>query len=321
MDLKVNVPMQALWVPLVIALVLALCGDRAAPGLTVVTALGVVVWLGVAVPYAVRRDGPLTDIENAGRRTWAAVLIGVVFPFLIALVVWRATSFGGVLFATEAAAFAGVAFALIPVAMLASSMVDRYLILPYCYGLFGPAIWSEDMSDGNPVKRRRELAKVWVAHRVICEICCYFALAVFLAIAFVAAGNAVSNERTLAVALESLGGAGVAFSVLAYLGPRVRDGWNYMLAQNAGLGMWVVGANAHGRFEGLVVDVSLHPGVKLRLPDGEPHEPKWKFVTLAESVDLSEADRPSNCTEAWCERAVRDREQADTRRAHPPKHA
>jgi hypothetical protein len=318
--------MQALWTPPAIALVLALCGERAAPSLTVVAALGVVVWLGVAVPYTVRHDGPLMDVENAGLRAWATALIGVVLPFLIALVAWRATSFRGVLFSTEAAAFAGVAFAVIPVAMLASSMVDRYLILPYCYGLFGPAIWSEDMSDRNPVKRRREYAKVWVAHRVVCEICCYFALAVFLAIVFVAAGNAVSSERTLAVALESLGGAGIAFSVIAYLGPRVRDGWNYMLAQNAGLGMWVVGSNAHGRFEGLVVDVSVHPGVKLRLPDGEPHEPKWKFVALAESDELSEADRPAGCTEAWCERAVRDREQADTRRtqpsqAGPPKHA
>jgi len=232
--------------------------------------------------------------------------LGLVLP--AAACAWLAfgAGFRGVLFHSEAAVFGGVALVVIPVAILASSFVDRYAILPFCHGQLGPPIWS---LGPLPSKRRRQrYAKLWVAHRAICEICCYSALAVLLAIVVVALGGVVAHEHILAVALESLGGTGVAVAILGYVAPRVRDSMNYMLADNAGLGTWAEGIDNTGhRVEGFVVDVAVHPGVKLF-----SERKKWHFVALRDAERLHEApdQRPSRCDETWQRLAVLMREQA-----------
>jgi hypothetical protein len=304
MEIKVNVPMQALSTPLIVLAVVAACGERAALGLLVVAGVGAIVWLACAAQYAIRRSAAAGD-HDGDARALATGLVGLLVPVAGMAAIWQTSSFTGLLFSSEAAAFGGVALAVIPVAILTSSMMDHYVILPFCYGQFGPPIWS--MGTEPSEDRRRRYAKVWVAHRTICEICCYVALAILLAIIFVAAGNVVSHERVLAVALESLGGSGVAFTVLAYLGPRVRDGWNYMLAESAGLGTWADGIDNRGeQVEGLVVDVSIHPGVKLRT-----EKDQWTFVPLAPPrLHEIQSRRPAKCDEAWARQAFGKREEA-----------
>jgi hypothetical protein len=304
--MNVYVPMQAVFVPLVVGAVALACGHQAGLALLVAVTVGVLVWLGFAIPYALRVQGRDDERRGEDRRALAAGALGLLAPAAIATVVWRSPGYTGLLFSTQAAAFAGVALAVIPIAILASSMVDWYLIIPFCYGAFGEAIWVAP-TQRIPLQRRR-YAKIWVAHRMICEICCYFALALIISILFVAVGNAVSHERTLPVALESLGGSGIAFAVLGYLGPRVRDSWNYMLADNAGLGTWAEGTdNAGEHVEGLIVDVSVHPGVKLWTKDE-----KWRFVPLKLVAQLYEyrSARPPQCDAGWCEQAVRRRKEA-----------
>jgi len=308
MEMNVYVPMQAVFVPLVVGAVALACGHESGLALLVTVGAGVLIWLGFAIPYASRVHDRDDERRKDDRRALTAGVVGLLLPAVIAAVVWRSPGFAGLLFSTQAAAFAGVALAVIPVAILVSSMVDWYLIIPFCYGAFGTAIWVPPV-ERIPLQRRR-YAKIWVAHRVICEICCYFALALIISILFVAVGNAVSHEHVLPVALESLGGSGIAFTVLAYLGPRVRDGWNYMLADNAGLGTWAEGTDIAGEpVEGLIVDVSVHPGVKIWTK-----EEKWRFVALRLASQLYEyeSNRLESCDAQWCEQAVRRRHEART---------
>jgi hypothetical protein len=311
MEMKVYVPMQAVFVPVVVAAVALACGHRAGLALLITVGVGIIVWLGFAIPYAVRVRTRDDERRKEDRRALAAGVFGLLVPAAIAATVWRSPGFHGLLFSTQAAAFAGVAFTVIPVAILASSMVDRYLILPYCYGAFGEPVWVPT-TDRIPFERRR-YAKIWIAHRMICETLCYVAVALVISIIFVAIGNAVSHEHTLPVALESLSGSGIAVGVLAYLGPRVKSGWDYMMADNAGLGTWVEANDSVGeRVEGLLVDVSLHPGIKIRTADE-----KWRFVPLPLAARVYEcAPRPADRGAQWGQKAFERRSQAKEESRH-----
>lgn len=305
MDWEVYGPMQSLLTLVVVSAAVAACGHGVGLPLLVLLAVGTAVWLGFALPYAVRSRGRRArNRRREDRRALAFGVLGFLVPIAGATLAWRSPAFHGLLFSSEAATFAAVTLSVIPVSIFASHMVDWYLILPFVYGLFGPPIWEEDETALSP-KRRRRYAKLWVAHRGICEVCVFISLAVLLAIAFVAIGNAVSHDRTLPQAIESLGGAGIAFGVLTYLGPRVRNALNYALAQSAGLGTWASGIDHFGdRVQGFVVDVSIHPGVKLRQRDRE-----WRYVPLGLAYTLQDLDsgRPDP---AWCENAVRERKEA-----------
>jgi hypothetical protein len=303
MDQEFFVPMQAVLALAVVSLVVLACGHGTGLPLVVVSGVGILVWLGFALPYWVRtRAKRDADRRREDLRALLCGVCGFVIPMVVAIVVWRSRGFEGVLFQSSAAAFAGVLLAVIPMSILASSMVDWYLTVPFLYGLLGPAVWQDD-SEGLTLKRRRRIAKIWVSHRVICEILVYFSFALFLAIVFTAIGNAVSDDKTLPVAIESLGGSSIAVGVLAYLGPHVRHGLNYVLAENAGLGTWASGTDNYGETtEGFVVDVSVYPGVKLMKEDKE-----LRFVPLEHADRLHEVEdrRPAQCDAAWRKAALR----------------
>jgi hypothetical protein len=306
MELDAFVPGQAIAIPTFVVVVGVACGHKAGLPLLIATLAGTMIWLALAMVRTVRTRGKPTREPNEGARAFAIGAIGFAIPSIGAAALSLATHFDGLFFDSEAALFGGVSFVVIWVAILVSSMIDRYLILPFCFGELGPPIWS--LGADPSIRRRRRFAKLWVAHRAICEICAYAALAILLAIIFVAIGNAVSHERVLAVALESLSGSGVAFTILAYLGPRVRDSWNYMMADNAGLGSWAEGIDITGeKVEGLLVDVSVHPGIKLYTADDQ-----WRFVKLEDALKLHEAPlrRPAACDERWAEQAVLMRHEA-----------
>jgi hypothetical protein len=321
MDAKVFVPMQSLLVLAAVIAVSLACGHAAGVGMLVTVGVGALVWVAFAVSYAVRVHGRRdTERREEDRRALAAGVLGLLIPAGIAAGMSASPGFKGLLFSSTAATFTGVALVVIPVAALASSMVDRYLILPYCYGAFGEPVWSLPPRDEEAQKSafipRRRYAKIWVAHRVVCEVLCYFSLALIISVLFVAVGNAVSHERTLPVAIESLGGAGIAFTVLAYLRPRAGAGWDYVMAESAGLGTWARGIDEIGEtVDGLVVDVSLYPGIKLRTADLE-----WHYIplSLAKRLHEFESARPAECDARWCEQAVRVRGEAKARLPRHP---
>lgn len=287
-----------------------LCGHRIALALVIATGFGALIWVALATVHAIRTGGKPGHEPN--ERAWAFAMgaVGLVLPMALAVGLLAAKRFDGLVFKSEASVFAGVAFVVIWLAILVSSLFDRYLILPFCYGQLGPPIWSVGPEPTG--SRRRRFAQVWVGHRAVCEVCAYTALAMLLAIVFVALGSAVSHEHILAVALESLGGTGVAIAILAYAGPRVRDGWGYMSASYAGLGSWACGIIGGETVEGLVVDVSLSPGVQLRTQDRG-----WRFVSLKDAQNLHELEerRPAKCDESWAQDAVLRRGEA---KVHEP---
>jgi hypothetical protein len=220
--------------------------------------------------------------------------------------VWQAPSFHGLVLRSAAAAFGAVLITVFFAAILTSSMVDWYYILPRVFGLFSAPVWLSDEESaihprgGWSASSRRAVAQVWIFHRGCCELLTFAALAVLLAIGLVALGNAVSTDKTLPGALESLGGSGIAFGVLGYVGPRLRYGLNFMQSCPVGLGMWVEGVDEFGhRASGLVIDVSIDPGVKL--VRYEPlDDPVRLFVPLRYSHHLSEQPRPAAVDSEWC---------------------
>lgn len=317
MDLKVFVPLQAV-VACVAGIAAAAVGGHAVGlALLIVTGVGISLWAGFGVTYAIRVEQRDDDRRELDRRAASCGVLGLIVPAAAAFVVWRLPEFASVAGTDQAAAWAIVSVSIATTAILASSMVDWYLILPFLYGVTGPAPWTDD--PALTPRQRRMYAKVWVAHRGLCEIAVFICIALLLAIVFVAVGNAVADDGTLPGAIESLGGAGIAFSVLGFLGPRVRHAFNYVMAPSAGLGTWASGTDSRGEHvEGLVVDVSIHPGVKVRRADGA-----WRFVPLASAEHLQELDGfPEGCDEAWRERSIRERraarEQPHDPLPHPP---
>jgi hypothetical protein len=75
-------------------------------------------------------------------------------------------------------------------------------------------------------------------------------------------------------------------STLAYVGPRVRDAFEFMLSSPIGVGWWVSGEDKRGRpYDGLVVDISIRPGIKIIQRNGVR-----RFVRLAKAGKLTEVD-------------------------------
>ena len=322
MDHEANLPLQAVATIVIgIGAVLA-CGHRC--GFPQLVAMGVGPGIGLVLiaAYYLRasrcetpRDG---DRRTGDGRVGGLFVAGFGLPLAAATVAWLTPSFHGLVFSSAAAAFAGVAIVLIPTSIFTSSLVDWYFILPFVNGVFGPPIWERDMARLS-TDRRRRYAKYWVAHRGLCEVVVYLSFALALSIVFVAVGNAVSHDKTLPGAIESLGGAGIAFAVLTYLGPRARDALDYTQVPSAGLGTWAkLGDEEKPGVEGFVVDVSVHPGVQLRRADGE-----WRFVPLKFAALLHEHEelRPAKATSEWGRAAVLDRsgDEADKARREAPR--
>ncbi len=141
---------------------------------------------------------------------------------------------------------------------------------------------------------------MWIAHRAISELFIFPAIALILAIVLVAAGNALSRDETLPTAIESLGGAGIAFAVFGFSGPRWRSSLRFVLSGPVALGSGVEGIGEYLEpVAGLVIDVSVDPGVKLITADGER-----TLVPLAMASTLHPVPRPRDKDDAWCRHHV-----------------
>jgi hypothetical protein len=311
-DQRVNVPTQAALLALCSSLAAIISGGHLAGFANVVVlGIGIALWLGFAAAYRLRaKDRPDAERRDFDRRAAQLGFLGYAVPLAVSMVLWLTPSFDGVLVHSAAGAFCAVLLTVFWGAMLTSSMVDWYYILPLVFGLIGPPIWMTDAETVSDRRgelddtRRRRIAQVWVFHRGVCEILTFSCVAFFLAVVLVAAGNALSSDTTLPTAFESLGGAGAAVGVLGYVGPRVGGGLRFMLSTEVGLGEWVQRTHEETGLitaDGLVVDVSIEPGVKIIQRDGTR-----KFAALAETERLHPIARPGGIDSAWCSRAVHD---------------
>jgi hypothetical protein len=263
--------------------------------MALVACLGLVISAGFATWYFARTP-------TGGRRVWQreareGLIVGAVgfgVPLVAGIIAWQSEHLEGWLFSTTAAAFTAVCIAVVPIAALASSMVDRYLILPRLLGLRGTPIWRSSTAVDEP--RRRRLAQMWIVHRGISELFIFPAIALVLAVAVVAAGNAVSSDKTLPVAFESLGGASIAFAVFGFAGRRWESSLRFVLAGPIALGTWVEGVTELlDPVSGLVIDVSVDPGVKIIADNGDR-----VFVPLRLASRLNPVPRPDDKDDAWC---------------------
>jgi hypothetical protein len=298
--------MDRFWVSLQGVLVAAVCvfgvmvtGHEAGFPIAVFAAVGLAVWAGFAAWYYARTPA-------RGRRVWRrearhGLVVGVLgfgLPLAVGIMAWRSPGMEGWIFSTTAAAFSAVCIAVIPIAALASSMVDRYLILPRLLGLRGLPIWRASTPAEEP--RRRRLAQAWITHRALSELFIFPAIALVLAVALVAAGNALSSDRTLPAAFESLGGASIAIAVFGFAAPRWKHSLRFVLSGPVALGSWVEGVTELlDPVTGMVVDVSVDPGVKIVASDGDR-----LFVPLALASRLNPLPRPDDRDEAWCRKQV-----------------
>jgi hypothetical protein len=307
MDERVFIPIQGLATAVIAIGGVLACGHPAGLPCVVVLLVGMFVWLGFASAYYLRASGSWRDWRGGDGRALVNFALGFLPALAVAAGASARADFDGLLFESAAATFGCVVLVLIPVAILVSSSVDWYLILPLALGAFGLAAWESEFDE----RHQRRLAQYWIAHRGICELFVFSSIALVLAVGLVAIGNAVSDDNTLPEAIESLGGAGIAFGVLGYAGPRWKASMDFVLSGPIGVGMWVEGTDEVGQsVTGLVADISVAPGVKVISYD--PGESMgaggddWQrsFVALAAAKRLGPASRPTDIEPEWVKRMM-----------------
>lgn len=279
----------------------AMVGTDVVGPLVVLGWLGALVLIVVAGLYYWRRGrAPQAPM----RERWADFQVGAWAVATLALAptgllfLDGAVSLDGIAFPGDVAAvwaFSGVVACC--VAIYVSSLADWFYVLPAVCGFFdGKPAWI--VEGGRSASERRTTAKLWVVHRALAEIVGSIGVALTIAIAVVAVGGLVSSDATLSMAIESLGATAIAVGLLGLFGPRVRDAVLYMLSESAGIGEWAEVRGADGRLvnSGVVVDVSIDPGVKLI--DGLGSR---LFVPLRQRnlVQAAPITRPPECDGAW----------------------
>jgi hypothetical protein len=289
------VGMQSALSALIGVLAVLCTGHKSGLPVVVVLIVGATIWAICVWWFVARSDaGDRKVWHDELRQGLAQGIVGLGVPLIVAVIAWQSPSLEGWLFSTAAAAFGATTLVIIPVALLASSMIDRFVILPRLLGLTGPdPVWRPAAVDD---RSRRRVAQGWVAHRGFCELFVFTAIAVVLAVALVAVINEVSHDETVPTALESLGGAGIAVYIFGLSGPRHAQAVTFCLSGPVVLGNWVRGRDEYGnQVEGFVLDVSVHPGVKLVSLDDERN-----IIPLKNAPSLNPVPRRAGADVAWC---------------------
>ena len=290
------VGMQAALSALAGVLAVLCTGHQSGRPVFVVLMVGTTIWAICVWWFVARSDiGDRVVWRDELHQGLMQGIVGFGLPLIVACIAWGTPSLNGWLFSTSAAAFGATTLVIIPVALLASSMIDRFVILPRLLGLTKPdPVWRPAALDD---RSRRRIAQGWIAHRGFCELFVFTAIAVVLAVSLVAVINAFSpHDKTVPTALESLGGAGIAVYIFGISGPRHAQAITFCLSGPVVLGNWVKGRDEYGNpVEGFVLDVSVHPGVKLVNLDGERD-----IIPLKNAPSLNPVPRPAGADPAWC---------------------
>lgn len=278
MEQRTTVPRQAVLLALLSSAATLACGHRAGLINAIALMLALLLCVGFALAYRLRarldlRDDTRRANDRRAQRSFAA---GIGIPLVIDLLLWLVLRYDWL--DADATVVVSLAITVGLATVLVSSMVDWYWVVPSALGLIGDPMWSASHD------RRRGLGQVWVFQRGLCELLFLSCLALALAIVIVAIGNAF-HDQTISTAVESLGGAGVAFGAVEFLAPRLGPALRYSQSAPIALGDWVDGA-----VSGLVVDVSTDPGLKVV---GEDR--RQRFVALADVTTVTRVDEAPMC--------------------------
>lgn len=179
-------------------------------------------------------------------------------------------------------------------AILLSSAIDWYVILPFRDGVVGlPAC----RIDAVLLSDRRRYTKLWVAHRLICE------LSIAVSLLCVVALLTRHYLHDLAPIVTVAGALGIT----AAAGKLAWDRWGmgglrFCLRQGPALGNWVRGPSYSRKEgermrEGFVLDVSLDNGLKVVAAPGTTEH----FIALRDAVpDISVNRESYACSEERC---------------------
>lgn len=192
-------------------------------------------------------------------------------------------------------------------AILVSSAIDWYVVLPFRDGVCGfPAC----RIDSVPLRDRRRYTTIWVAHRLICEL----SIAASLLCAAILLTHRYAHDLGPLVTIASALGITVATGRVAW-DRWMMGGLRFCLRQGPALGSWVAGPSFSRREgeqmrEGFVLDVSLDNGVKVvAVPGGTEH-----FIALKDAVpDISVNKEDYACAGGSCRAWLRTEAGADER--------
>lgn len=190
-------------------------------------------------------------------------------------------------------------------AILLSSAVDWFVILPFRDGCAGlPACRAADVE----LRVRRRYTKLWVAHRLICEL----SIAVALLVAMVLLVQHYAHDLEPIITVVSALGISAAAVKVAW-DRWVLGGLRFCLRQGPALGNWVAGPSftkreGERRREGFVLDVSLDNGLKVVSAPGATEH----FIALKDAVpDISLRRGGYACAEEACRAWLRTGEGDD----------
>jgi hypothetical protein len=192
-------------------------------------------------------------------------------------------------------------------AVLLSSAIDWYVILPFRDGVVGLPVCR---IDAVRLSDRRRYTKLWVAHRLICEL--------WIAVSLLVAGILLVHHyaHSLGPIVTVAGALGISAAAARLAWDRwIMGGLRFCLRQGPALGNWVAGPTYSRREgerirEGFVLDVSLDNGLKVVTAPGATEH----FIALKDAVpDISVHAREYACGRGYCRAWLRTEEGDDQR--------
>jgi hypothetical protein len=202
-------------------------------------------------------------------------------------------------------AWTAVPLSLPLLAILVSSAVDWYVILPFRDGIAGLPVCR---IDAVGLRSRRRYTKLWVAHRLICEL----TIATSLLVAGVLVVDHYAHNLGPIVTIVAALGISATAARLAW-DRWVMGGLRFCLRQGPALGNWVVGPSFTKRDgertrQGFVLDVSLDNGLKVvGAPGATEH-----FIALRDAVpDISVGMNGYACEDGTCRAWLRSGQGED----------
>jgi hypothetical protein len=208
-----------------VALALA-CGSQGAIGVVILTLTLGALWLALIVRYKARRLAHVSAERASGDSVMATNAVIALAPGLVVAVLVISTGLASEL-RPRAAAWT---LTLPMLAILASSLLDWYALLPFRDGIEGlPAC----RVDAVTLTRRRRFTKLWIAHRLMCESLLAGAL---LASALILIGHYTRNLGVAGEIASVMGAAGIAVGIAWKRW--IIGGLRFCLRQGPALGSW-----------------------------------------------------------------------------------
>jgi hypothetical protein len=273
------------------SLVLALLfGQEGALCVALASAVAALVWAGLVARYRRGCNNWVSAERREGDRVMDLNALLALGPALVLACAVAAAGLDPVLDPVWTA----FALSLPLLCILTSSAIDWYVILPFRDGVVGLPVCR---LDSVSLVVRRRYTKLWVAHRLLCEMSIAGSL---LAAAILLTHHYAHDLGPIVTIVGALGSSAAAARVA--WDRWILGGLRFCLRQGPALGNWVVGPSYSRKEgertrEGLVLDVSLDNGLKVVAHPGATEH----FIALKDAVpDISDKQENYACCEGEC---------------------